>query len=179
MLNNLYLCHYSIIPKLLPLCISAGSYLLHYSQAQINRFSFGAVWRLSSTVQLKMRKVGLTTHLLSLNDFQPHFQRAIQLLPPSNNWESVQGSTALLRLGEWYRQVEADMVSNSRNKIHQTWDWPNCGALYVQTLSTFFASQPGMSNKSIYLLCLNYAPASAWTRIPLVTVLPDFLNEAS
>ena len=31
---------------------------------------------------------------------------------------------AVPRLGECCRQVEAEEVSNSRNKIHQTWEWP-------------------------------------------------------
>ena len=35
------------------------------------------------------------------------------------------------RLRECCRQVEADMVSNTRNNIHQTWERPYSGALYI------------------------------------------------
>ena len=34
-------------------------------------------------------------------------------------------------LGECCYQVEAEGVSNSRNKIHQTWERPNSGVLYL------------------------------------------------
>ena len=38
---------------------------------------------------------------------------------------------AVPRLRECCRQVEAEEVSNSRNKIHQTWEWPYRDSLYT------------------------------------------------
>ena len=35
------------------------------------------------------------------------------------------------RLRECCRQVEAEEVSNSRNKIHQTWEWPYRDSMYL------------------------------------------------
>ena len=40
------------------------------------------------------------------------------------------------RLRECCRQVEAELVSKSRNKIHQTWGPPIIGALYLRTTSS-------------------------------------------
>ena len=42
---------------------------------------------------------------------------------------------AVPRLRECCMQVEAEVVSNSRNKIHQTWEWPYSPALYVIPIS--------------------------------------------
>ena len=33
------------------------------------------------------------------------------------------GSNTIPRLSEFLRQVQAEVVSNSRNKIHKTWGW--------------------------------------------------------
>ena len=38
---------------------------------------------------------------------------------------------AVPRLRECWRQVEAEVVSNSRNKSHQTWERPFSGDLYM------------------------------------------------
>ena len=42
------------------------------------------------------------------------------------------GKKAVPRLREWCRQSQAEVVSNSRNKIHQTWGPPIIWALYDQ-----------------------------------------------
>ena len=40
---------------------------------------------------------------------------------------------AIPRLRECQWQVEAEEVSNSRNKIHQTWEWPYGDSLYSRS----------------------------------------------
>ena len=47
---------------------------------------------------------------------------------------------AIPRLREYFSQVETEVVSNSRNKIHQTWVRPFRGSLYNKILEIFVMS---------------------------------------
>ena len=80
----------------------------------------------------------------------PRWTRRTQLCEPPNKCSHVSGVSHLQlpqlhsmgfctmlhykgvpRLQECCRQFEADMVRNSRNKIHQTWERPYTEALYT------------------------------------------------
>ena len=51
---------------------------------------------------------------------------------------------AVPRLRECGRQVETEVVSNSRNKVHQTWDRPYSTGLYVISLWNYVVSPPAL-----------------------------------
>ena len=52
----------------------------------------------------------------------------------------------LARLREYWRQVQAEVVSNSRNKIHQTWQKPSSRALYIRNFFGFLEPFPLSAN---------------------------------
>ena len=75
-------------------------------------------------------------------------QKEREALPPASDCDSCQRSDGMnradctrldykadLRLQECCRQVEAEVVSNGRNKVHQTWERPCSQALYIFLLS--------------------------------------------
>ena len=52
-------------------------------------------------------------------------------------------------LWECCRQVEAEEVSNSRSKIHQTWDWPFWDPLYCSAIAeSWYKAQENMKHCS-------------------------------
>ena len=59
---------------------------------------------------------------------------------------------AALRLQECCRQVEAEEVSNSRNKIHQTWELPFSRDLYLMSQDQL-SNSLSTEDKKDYCLC--------------------------
>ena len=86
-------------------------------------------------------------------------------------------------LGECCRQVEAEQVSNSRNNIHQTWEWPYKDSLYKHKDCRGFSYFPSWSwailspknglisdanytNRSGFKLDWTHSFASVWSDAP-------------
>ena len=65
---------------------------------------------------------------------------------------------AVPRLGECCRQVEAEEVSNSRKKIHQTWDRPyrySLYAMFIAIILTLFSLSLHFQFQDFRFLCPN------------------------
>ena len=52
-------------------------------------------------------------------------------------------------LGECCRQLEAEEVSNSRTKIHKTWEWPYRDSLYISYLVIIYSFRLFLAQYSI------------------------------
>ena len=91
---------------------------------------------LCSTLFNILGKVSNTYIVIAYLDLIP-FLTPQNLETPKCNMYANRGLNykAVPRLCECCRQVEAKEVSNSRNKIHQTWERPYSGALYSPILS--------------------------------------------